>query len=219
MTGKQQVLDTIISQGLLPLFFYPDAAVSLEVIRTLYKAGVRVVEYTNRGKESLDNFINIKKIQRKTMPGMHLGVGTIRTIEDAEAFISAGADFLVSPIMNAEVAKVADEQKMLWIPGCMTPTEIFVAQQYHAPLIKLFPGNVVGPGFMDAIRDIFPGQLFMPTGGVDLNHENINAWFRAGVCAVGMGSKLISKHVLENCLYEQLYNDTIKVREIIQSIK
>jgi 2-dehydro-3-deoxyphosphogluconate aldolase/(4S)-4-hydroxy-2-oxoglutarate aldolase len=78
---------------------------------------------------------------------------------------------------------------------------------------------VLGPGFMDAIRDIFPGQLFIPTGGVDMNHENINAWFRSGVCAVGMGSKLISKQVLENRLYDQLYNDTLKVRDIIQGIK
>jgi 2-dehydro-3-deoxyphosphogluconate aldolase/(4S)-4-hydroxy-2-oxoglutarate aldolase len=219
MTGKQQVLDTIISQRLLPLFFFKDAEVSLEVIQTLYNAGVRVVEYTNRGMESLDNFIVIKKTLSKTMPGLHLGVGTIKTIEEAEAFISGGADFLVSPIMNPEVAKIADEQKMLWIPGCMTPTEIFVAQQHNVPLIKLFPGNVLGPGFMDAIRDIFPGQLFIPTGGVDMNHENINAWFRSGVCAVGMGSKLISKQVLENRLYDQLYNDTLKVRDIIQGIK
>jgi len=219
MTGKQTVLDTIIAQGLMPLFFYKDAAVSLEIIRTLYKAGVRVIEYTNRGEESLDNFIDIKKIQRKIMPDLHLGIGTIKTLEEAEAFISAGADFIVSPIMNAEVAKVAAGQRMLWIPGCMTPTEIHVAQQHGAPLIKLFPGNILGPGFMAAIKDLFPGQLFIPTGGVDMGHENIHAWFSAGVCAVGMGSKLISKEVLDNRLYDQLYNDTVKILATIQSIK
>jgi len=219
MTGKQRVLGTIIAQGLLPLFFYKDAAVSLEIIQTLYKAGVRVIEYTNRGEESLDNFIDIKKIQRKTMPDLYLGIGTIKTLEEAEAFISAGTDFIVSPIMNAEVAKIAISQRMLWIPGCMTPTEIHVAQQHGAELIKLFPGNILGPGFMAAIKDLFPGQLFIPTGGVDMGHENIHAWFHAGVCAVGMGSKLISKEVLDNRLYEQLYNDTVKILATIQSIK
>ena len=219
MSHRKKILDAIITQGVLPLFFYKDAAVSLEVISTLYRAGIRVVEYTNRGEESLDNFIGIKIIQRKLMPDMYLGIGTIKTLDEAEAFISAGADFIVSPIFNAAVGKITDDQKKLWIPGCMTPTEINVAQQHGAPLIKLFPGNVLGPAYVEAVRDLFPGQLFIPTGGVELSHENITAWFRAGVCAVGMGSKLISKHVLENELYDQLYNDTIKLTGIIQSIK
>jgi len=219
MSHRKKILNAILAQGMLPLFFYKDAAVSMEVVSTLYKAGIRVVEYTNRGEESLDNFISLKKFQRKLMPDMYLGIGTIKTLDEAEAFISAGADFMVSPIFNAEVGDIADEQKILWIPGCMTPTEIHVAQEHGALLIKLFPGNILGPGYMEAIRDLFPGQLFIPTGGVDLGHENITAWFRAGVCAVGIGSKLISKAVLENKLYDQLYNDTVKLSEIIQSVK
>lgn len=219
MSHRKKIMNAIIAQGMLPLFFYKDAAVSMEVVSTLYKAGLRVVEYTNRGEESLDNFISLKKFQRKLMPDMYLGIGTIKTLDEAEAFISAGADFMVSPIFNAEVGDVADEQKIFWIPGCMTPTEIHVAQQHGAPLIKIFPGNILGPGYMEAIKDLFPGQHFIPTGGVDLSHENIQAWFHAGVCAVGIGSKLIGKAVLENKLYDQLYNDTIRISEIIQSIK
>ena len=216
---SSQVLHTIISQGMLPLFFHKDPEVSLTVIRTLYGAGVRVIEYTNRGEEAFDNFIAMRKLLRKELPDLYLGIGTIKTIEEAEVFISSGADFMVSPIMNLEIAKLAAEQKMLWIPGCMTPTEIHVAQQNNAVLIKLFPGNVLGPGFMEAIRDLFPGQLFIPTGGVDTSYENINAWFRAGVCAVGMGSKLISKDVLEHKLFDQLYNDTLNVLQVIESCK
>ena len=219
MSDRKKIVDAIIAQGVLPLFFYKDAAVSLEVIRVLYKAGIRVVEYTNRGNEALDNFIDIKKIQRKMMPDLYLGIGTIKNIDDAEAFISAGADFMVSPIFDHDVAKIAAEQHLLWIPGCMTPTEIHIAQQHGAPLIKLFPGSVLAPAYMEAIRELFPGQLFIPTGGVDMSHENISAWFRAGVCAVGMGSKLISKQVLESRLYDQLYTDTVKISEIIQSVK
>ncbi|MEO6852058.1 MAG: bifunctional 4-hydroxy-2-oxoglutarate aldolase/2-dehydro-3-deoxy-phosphogluconate aldolase, partial [Mucilaginibacter sp.] len=103
------------------------------------------------------------------------------------------------------------------IPGCMTPTEIHLAQQHHAALIKMFPANVLGTGFVSAVSDVFRGQLFMPTGGVELNKENISGWFKAGVCAVGMGSKLITKDILKNKLYDQLYTDTVNALQLVQS--
>jgi len=219
MTSKETILDSILAQGMLPLFFYEDAQVSVDIIRTLFKAGVRVLEYTNRGKEALPNFSILKKAVKEEMPGMYLGIGTIKTGLEAEAFVEAGADFLVSPILNNEVAMVADANNMLWIPGCMTPTEIHIAQQYKAMLIKLFPANILGPAFVASIRELFRGQLFIPTGGVEIEAGNISAWFRSGVCAVGMGSKLISKQVLDEKLYDQLYTDTVKALELVQLSK
>jgi len=219
MKIEKAVLNSILTQGMLPLFFYEDAEVSLQITRTLYKAGVRVLEYTNRGKQALENFKILKTAQQKEMPDLYLGIGTIKIVKEAETFIDAGADFIVSPIVNAEVAKVTHQHDLLWVPGCMTPTEIHTAQQNDAALIKIFPANILGPVFISSIRELFPGQLFIPTGGVDLSHENISTWFQSGVCAVGMGSKLISKKVLDNRLYDQLYNDTIKVTAIIQSCK
>jgi 2-dehydro-3-deoxyphosphogluconate aldolase/(4S)-4-hydroxy-2-oxoglutarate aldolase len=219
MKSKEAVLDSILVQGMLPLFFYEDADVSVEVIRTLYKAGVRVLEYTNRGKEALDNFRIISKVVKSEMPDMNLGIGTIKTEAEAEAFVAVGADFIVSPIIDAAVAKVADKYKMLYIPGCMTPTEIHQAQQHKAMLIKIFPANILGPAFVSSIRELFQGQLFIPTGGVEIEADNISGWFRAGVCAVGMGSKLISKNVLDNKLYSQLYNDTVKALQLVQLSK
>jgi 2-dehydro-3-deoxyphosphogluconate aldolase/(4S)-4-hydroxy-2-oxoglutarate aldolase len=219
MNNKEIVLDTILSQGMLPLFFYEDAEVSLEIIRTLYRAGVRVLEYTNRGEEALSNFYIIKKGVSAEMPDMHLGIGTIKTGLEAEAFIEAGADFIVSPIIDSEVARIADKHNKLWIPGCMTPTEINVAQQHKARLIKIFPANIVGPAFISSIRELFPGQLFIPTGGVEIEAGNIAEWFRSGVCAVGMGSKLVSRNVLDKRLYTQLYNDTVKALELVQLSK
>jgi 2-dehydro-3-deoxyphosphogluconate aldolase/(4S)-4-hydroxy-2-oxoglutarate aldolase len=219
MKSKEAVLDSILVQGMLPLFFYEDADVSVEVIRTLYKAGVRVLEYTNRGKEALNNFRIISKVVKAAMPDMNLGIGTIKTEAEAEAFVAVGADFIVSPIIDAAVAKVADKYKMLYIPGCMTPTEIHQAQQHKAMLIKIFPANILGPAFVSSIRELFQGQLFIPTGGVEIEADNISGWFRAGVCAVGMGSKLISKNVLDNKLYSQLYNDTVKALQLVQLSK
>jgi 2-dehydro-3-deoxyphosphogluconate aldolase/(4S)-4-hydroxy-2-oxoglutarate aldolase len=101
----------------------------------------------------------------------------------------------------------------------MTPTEIHLAQQHHAALIKIVPANVLGPGFINAVSDVFRGQLFMPTGGVDLNYENINGWFKAGVCAVGMGSKLITKEILWNKHYDLLYTNTVNTLKLIQSAR
>jgi 2-dehydro-3-deoxyphosphogluconate aldolase/(4S)-4-hydroxy-2-oxoglutarate aldolase len=219
MNNKEAILDTILAQGMLPLFFYEDAEVSLQVIRTLYNAGVRVIEYTNRGAEALANFNFIKKAVDSEMPGLYLGIGTIKTGIEAEAFVDAGADFIVSPIIDSEVAMVADSYNLLWIPGCMTPTEIHIAQQYKARLIKIFPANILGPAFISSVRELFPGQLFIPTGGVELEAENIAAWFRAGVCAVGMGSKLISKTVLDERLYSKLHGDTLKALELVQLTK
>jgi 2-dehydro-3-deoxyphosphogluconate aldolase/(4S)-4-hydroxy-2-oxoglutarate aldolase len=219
MSKKETVLNAILIQGTLPLFFYEDAAVSLEITRTLYKAGIRVFEYTNRGAAALENFKILKKAQQEEMSDLQLGIGTIKSVAEAEAFISAGADFIVSPIVNPEVGKIAAQHNLLWIPGCMTPTEIYTAQQHQAALIKIFPANILGPEFVSSIRDLFFGQLFIPTGGVDLNIDNISTWFKAGVCAVGMGSKLISKNVLEHRLYDQLYSDTVKLLEIVQACR
>jgi 2-dehydro-3-deoxyphosphogluconate aldolase / (4S)-4-hydroxy-2-oxoglutarate aldolase len=219
MKNKQAVLGSILKQGMLPLFFYEDTEVSLEVLRTLYKAGVRVMEYTNRAKEAYENFLVLKAAQESTMPDLYLGIGTIKTEEDAIKYVNAGADFIVAPIVNPDVAKIAHEHGGLWIPGCMTPTEIHLAQQHGAALIKLFPANVLGPGYVTAVSDVFRNQLFMPTGGVDLTLENLNGWFKAGVCAVGMGSKLITKEILWNKQYDKLYANTANTLQLIQSAR
>ncbi len=219
MKDKQAVLDSILKQGMLPLFFYEDAEVSVQIVRTLYKAGVRVMEYTNRAKKAFENFKLIKAAQESEMPDLFLGIGTVKTVEDATRYINAGADFFVAPTINPDIADMVNKQKGLYIPGCMTPTEIHLAQQHQAALIKVFPANVLGPGFVAAVSDVFRGQLFMPTGGVELNQDNINVWFKAGVCAVGMGSKLITKEILQNRLYDQLYINTLNALQLIKTAR
>lgn len=217
MKLKKAVLNSILSQGMLPLFYYEDADVSVQVARTLYKAGIRVLEYTNRGKHALDNFKALKKVQKKELTDLCLGIGTIKNISEAEAFVDAGADFIVAPTVSGEVAKVAHKHKLLWIPGCMTPTEIYAAQKHGAELVKVFPANILGPAFISSIKELFPGLLFMPSGGVELNGENISDWFHAGVSAVAMGSKLISRDILENKQYEKLFTETEKALELVKT--
>ena len=219
MDFKERSLQLILDQGMLPLFFYKDPEVSLKVVETLYKAGLRSLEYTNRGKEALSNFKFLRSKIETSCPGMELGVGTVKTADEAKAFIDAGAQYLVAPIINREVGELATAAGLLWIPGCMTPTEINAAQQAGAILIKIFPANILGPEFLSSIRELFQGQLFIPTGGVEIEKENIKKWFDAGVCAVGMGSKMISKQALETGDYDGIYKLALKAIKVINEVK
>ena len=215
MEKKEELLKRIPEQGILPLYFYKDEEVSIEVLRSLYRAGIRAVEYTNRGEAAFQNFKKMRKICDEELKGMYLGIGTIKNAQMAETFIDAGADFIICPGLIEEVAEVADKNKMLWVPGCMTPSEIIRAQNLGAKMIKLFPGDLLGAGFMNSIKALFPDLLFMPTGGVSLDKENLEGWFKAGVCAVGMGSKLISKQLLEEKSYAKIEAST---REVLQKV-
>ena len=216
---KQQTIDTIKQQGILPLYYNADETVSVEILRAIFRAGIKAVEYTNRGDAALSNFRKLVQVRNEEMQGMLLGVGTIKNLEQAEAYISAGADFMVSPGYVKEVADKANSIGMFYAPGCMTPTEIIAAENNGVGFIKLFPGNMLGTEFLSSIKEIFPKLLFMPTGGVDTTRENIEAWFKAGVCAVGMGSKLISKKLMEAKDYATIETSTREVLALIQSIK
>ncbi len=219
MDKRTEITEMVQQKGLLPLFFHPSWQVSMEVLRALYASGIRVVEYTNRGSEALKNFEKLKEVSEQELPGMVLGAGTIKDAAMAGRFIGAGADFLVSPGLAEDVFDVAYSEKVLWVPGCMTATEIIKAEQFGLQLIKLFPGNLLGPSYVQAIREIFPGLLFMPTGGVEIQQANLKSWFDAGVCAVGMGSKLISKSVLESGDYRSISALTSEALDIIRAIR
>lgn len=217
--SKEDILKQILGQKVLPLYFCEDTDESIEVLKVLYEAGIRSVEYTNRGKEALKNFKEMRKACDKEMKEMILGIGTIKNGQAAKEFISAGAEFIVSPGMVKEVIDIANDHKLLCIPGCMTPTEIITAENLGIGLVKLFPGSMLGPGYVKSIKPLFPEMKFMPTGGVSLNKENIQSWFDAGVNAVGMGSKLISKAALEQKDYQAIRKATEEVVRIVREME
>jgi 2-dehydro-3-deoxyphosphogluconate aldolase/(4S)-4-hydroxy-2-oxoglutarate aldolase len=219
MNKTQQIANAIIQQGMLPLYFNSSEEVSLDVLKAIYRAGVKAVEYTNRGDAALANFKKMVALRNAEMPGLLLGVGTVKNMQHANDYMSAGADFLVSPGFVPDVAAYCVGKDIFYAPGCMTPSEIIAAENAGIKFIKLFPGNMLGPEFLTTIKDIFPKLLFMPTGGVDTTKENIEGWFKAGVCAVGMGSKLISKQLMEAKDYTTIESETKKVLELIGSIK
>ncbi len=216
MNMKEELLKRLPEQGILPLYFDKDPEVSLNVLKALYGAGIRMVEYTNRGAAALENFKKMRDLRDKEMKDLYLGIGTIKNAVMAETYIAAGADYIICPGTIPEVAEAVDKHNMLWVPGCMTPSEIIAAENLGAKLIKLFPGDMLGPGFLSSIKALFPDLLFMPTGGVSLDRENLEGWFKAGVCAVGMGSKLVSKQLLEAKDYDKIQELT---KQAIQTIK
>lgn len=219
MNNNETIVQQIKEQGLLPLFYHAEEKTCLQVTAALYAAGVRTIEFTNRGDAALANFRALVKERDQSMPGLVLAVGTIRTADQCNRFIDAGADLLISPVFDADVCDAAYISKTLWIPGCMTPTEIHAAELAGCRFIKLFPGNVLGPSFVSGIRDLFPGIDFMPTGGVEPVKENIAVWFAAGVSAVGMGSKLITRQMLDTGDITTLTNSTRELLDIIKQVR
>jgi 2-dehydro-3-deoxyphosphogluconate aldolase / (4S)-4-hydroxy-2-oxoglutarate aldolase len=217
MDKKATILKLIPEQGILPLFFHQDEEVSVNILRALYAAGVKTIEYTNRGEAALRNFIKLREVCDKELGGMYLGVGTIKDAKAAQAFADAGADYIISPGLVEEVVEVSEKNGLLWVPGCMTPSEVIRAENLGAKVIKLFPGNILGPAFLSSIKVLFPNLLFMPTGGVELTKESIGGWFKAGVCAVGMGSQLVSKDVMDGKKYAELTESTKQAIAIVNA--
>jgi 2-dehydro-3-deoxyphosphogluconate aldolase/(4S)-4-hydroxy-2-oxoglutarate aldolase len=190
MTNKADTLSIIQQYPVIPVYYHDDADTCIAVINACYAGGIKVFEFTNRGHRAIQNFKLLLQYRNNHLPELKLGIGTIKTAAQAEEYIRLGADFIVSPIIKKELAEITSAKDILWIPGCMTPTEIALAEELEAPLVKLFPGDTLGPGFLKAIKPLFPALKFMPTGGVELDKEGIDKWLNAGVTAIGFGSKL-----------------------------
>lgn len=184
------LLATVIQYPLVPVFYHADAAYSSAVVRACYDGGVRVFEFTNRGGAALSVFTELVAYVKTNCPGLALGIGTILTTESATAYADAGADFVVQPVTTADVAAVCRERNLPWIPAGATLNEIYQATVLGADLVKVFPGNVLGPAFIKAIRGPMPHLKLMVTGGVEPTEASLTEWFRSGVTAVGLGSQL-----------------------------
>lgn len=189
----KNTLEHILRYPILPVYYHDDIQTCTEVVNACYQGGIRVFEFVNRGEKAPENFSQLLRFQKENWPDLLLGIGTIKTAAMAAAYVEMGARFIVSPVVKAEIAEVTLREDILWVPGCMTPTEISLAEDLGAPLVKLFPGDTLGTGFLKGIKPLFPTMRFMPTGGVNPTEESISGWFDAGVSAVGLGSKLFAK--------------------------
>src|SRR5690606_12359189 len=190
MNSITTILNHIQNYPIIPVYYYNDANKCISILQASYEGGIRTFEFTNRGKKALDNFKALVDYRDKHLPELSLGIGTIKTPEEAQEYIQLGADFIVSPVVNPAIAEFTLKKDILWIPGCMTATEIAIAENAGAALITLFPGSIIGPDFLKNIKPLFPSLLFMPTGGIGLEKESLDAWFSKGAVAIGLGSNL-----------------------------
>jgi 2-dehydro-3-deoxyphosphogluconate aldolase/(4S)-4-hydroxy-2-oxoglutarate aldolase len=183
-------LDTLLRYPVVPVFYHADLSYTQRILQACYAGGIRVFEFVNRGERALEIFTQLQPFVAESCPEMVLGIGTIYKAADAEQFIAAGAAFVVQPCATAEVAEVCRAHDIPWLPGAMTLTEVYHASEQGAAVVKIFPGNIVGPDYIKALRGPLPGVKLMVTGGVEPTEESLGAWFGAGVNAVGMGSQL-----------------------------
>jgi len=190
MLSSQDVIARTLAAPLVPVFFHAEVAYAQSVVRACYAGGVRVFEFTNRGANAFEVFQGLAQLTQADCPDLVLGIGTIYTAAEAERFIAAGAAFVVQPVCTAEVAAACQRHDVAWLPGALTPTEIYAATQLGAELVKIFPGSFVGPDYIRALRGPMPNVKLMVTGGVEPTEASLAEWFGAGVQVVGIGSQL-----------------------------
>ena len=196
---KLQTLSAIKETGIVPVFYNADADIAKNVAKACHEGGIRAFEFTNRGDFAHEVFRDLVKAARKECPGLSIGAGTILDAPTAALFIQLGADFIVSPSFNPEVAKLCNRRGIPYSPGCGSVTEICEAQEAGCDLVKVFPaGSVGGPGFVKNVLAPMPWTMIMATGAVEPEEENLKTWAASGVTAVGMGSKLFPKEAVES---------------------
>lgn len=205
--------------GMVPLFYHPDIELGKEILSACYRGGARLLEFTNRGDFAHEVFTELNKFCLKELPEMIMGVGSVTDAGTAAHYMQVGANFVVTPVLREDIAIVCNRRKVLWSPGCGSLTEITRAEELGCEIVKLFPGGIYGPGFVKAIKGPQPWTQIMPTGGVAPTKENLEGWFNAGVTCVGMGSKMISKDIIQNRDFEKLEERIRAALELIQSIR
>ena len=195
--NKMQVLDAIVSTGMVPVYYNKDVEIAKQVVKACYEGGVRAFEFTNRGDFAHEVFAELIKFATKECPELVLGVGSIVDAGTASLYLQLGANFVVGPLFNPEIAKVCNRRLVPYTPGCGSVSEIGFAQEVGCDLCKIFhAGNVGGPSFVKNIKAPMPWSMIMATGAVEPTEENLSAWFKAGVTCVGMGSKLFPKEMI-----------------------
>ena len=217
---RVDVILRIREAGIVPIFYHKDPEVCRNVIKSCFEGGMKIFEFTNRGDFAHELFSELNKWAEKEIPGLIMGVGSVVDEGTASLYIQLGANFIVSPLLNPEMAKVCNRRKVLWIPGCGSMSEISFAEELGAETVKMFPGlSVGGPDFIKAVKGPCPWTSIMPTGGVEPTVENLRDWFEAGATCVGIGSNLITKEFIQKKDWEGLtkrISSSLKIAKMFQ---
>jgi 2-dehydro-3-deoxyphosphogluconate aldolase/(4S)-4-hydroxy-2-oxoglutarate aldolase len=217
---RLEVINTLLETGLVPLFYNADVETSIELATACAGGGAKVIEFTNRGELAYPVFTELVKYFAKADPTIILGVGSIIDAPTAALYLAAGANFIVGPSFNPEIAKLCNRRKILYMPGCATETEISTAEEFGAEICKVFPGETVGgPAFIKGVMAPCPWHRLMPTGGVDATESSVSEWIKAGAAAVGMGSKLISAQAVTDKDFDGIAAKTAQCVNWVQAAR
>lgn len=189
---RDEIVERMGRQRLLPLFTCTDVDAGMGVLAALVDAGLGVVEFTNRSAEAPAVFAALARRAAAELPGLLLGAGTILDAAQAEQFHRAGAAFVVAPHLDEGTGRYCAAHDLAWCPGTGTVTEMMRAWRDGAAVIKVFPADALGgPAFLRAVRGPCPFLRLMPSGGVTAAPENVSGWLSAGAWCVGIGSQLV----------------------------
>lgn len=196
--NKIQVLTAMSETGIIPVFYHKDVEVAKNVLKACYEGGIRAFEFTNRGDFAHEVFTELVKFAAKECPEMIMGIGSIIDAPTATLYLQLGANFVVGPLFNPEVAKVCNRRLVPYAPGCGSVSEVGFAQEAGCDVCKVFPGDVLGTAFVKGLKAPMPWSMLMVTGGVKPEEANLKGWFDAGVSCVGMGSNLFPGDAIKN---------------------
>lgn len=217
--SKLEVIQAMKATGLVPVFYHKDIEVAKNVVKACYEGGIRAFEFTNRGDFAHEVFGELVKFANKECPDMIMGIGSIVDAPTAAIYMQLGANFIVGPLFNPEVAKVANRRLVPYAPGCGSVSEVGFAQEMGCDICKVFPGDVLGAAFVKNLKAPMPWSNLMVTGGVKPEEANLKSWFSAGVTCVGMGSNLFPADMLKQGDWAGIRQLCVDALAIIQKVK
>jgi len=218
--ARLKVLNTMVETGVIPVFYDSDVEVAKQVAAAVMAGGCPLLEFTNRGDHAWEVFSELERHCSRTLPGLILGVGSVVDPGTAALYINCGANFVVGPVLNPDVARACNRRKISYSPGCGSASEISQAEELGCEIVKVFPGaEVGGPAFVKAVKAPCPWVSIMPTGGVENSEASLRAWFQAGVTCVGMGSSLVTKDLLKAGDYEGIAASVRSTLELVRAIR
>ncbi|MCX6569855.1 MAG: bifunctional 4-hydroxy-2-oxoglutarate aldolase/2-dehydro-3-deoxy-phosphogluconate aldolase [Candidatus Aminicenantes bacterium] len=208
---KDKVLERLLASKAVAVIRMTDAAKLAKAAAALRKGGVTALEVTMTVPGAVEI---IRTMARDKEPGVLIGAGTVLDAGTALDVIAAGADFVVSPVMDTDMVRTCREAEVLVVPGAFTPTEIVAAWRAGADIVKVFPATSLGPPFFRDLRGPLPHIRLMPTGGVTL--ENAREFIAAGACCVGIGTALLDRKTIDADDWEALVT---RARRLVESLR
>jgi 2-dehydro-3-deoxyphosphogluconate aldolase/(4S)-4-hydroxy-2-oxoglutarate aldolase len=208
------VLNEVNAGKMVAIIRAPSSELLVDVAKAIYEGGIRVIEVTMTVPNALEI---IAEVHRQIGDKIILGAGSVIDSETARAAMLAGAEFIVSPVVRHDVIQCCKRYGKAVMPGAFTPTEILTAWEAGADVVKVFPANIGGPGYLKAVKAPLPQVQLMPTGGVNL--ETLESFMDAGACAVGLGSSLVTKELMAAGDVDGIRNLSVRYVELMERWK